>query len=333
MTLKRRLAAALAAAAMLVWGRVATAAAEEVDMYSNPGGHANNGRLWQTDCEMYSSTVVRCETDIWASVVRYENGRFRTITGWHFNNLTYLPSYRGAWANNPLGVPSDSFTSNGRTWRTECDTAATGSGACRSYIWTNYAAYEGGAYRNKTGWVFNNLVRFAHDQIQPVKTVPPHVLDQVRLDFSGLGPLKAGVSHADLARLGYLTATGHECDAYRETTELRSRGIAVTFGRSDVLVQSRNIFTVDGARPGLSIGSIRGIYGSRFKVEAKENYGRTQYFGSVREGDRELIFRVRGVPDGYGGFEYAPTRTLVDTDVVYEISAGEYTDDVSWGGC
>jgi hypothetical protein len=39
------------------------------------------------------------------------------------------------------------------------------------------------------------------------------------------------------------------------------------------------------------------------------------------------------VPDGYGGFEYAPTRTLVDTDVVYEISAGEYTDDVSWGGC
>ena len=312
---------------------MATAAADEVDMYTNPGGHANNNRLWNTDCSKYSSTVIRCKTDIWASIVQYRNGSFQTVTGWHFNNLTYLPSLRGAWAKNPLGVPSDSFTSEGRRWRTECDTAATGRGACRSYIWTHYAANEGGRYVNKSGWVFNNLVRFAQSTIKPVTSIPAHVLDQVRIDHGGLGPLKDGVSQVDLVRLGYLTETGYECDAVRETDALTRRGISVTFGPSDVQVSSMNITTVDGARVGMTVGQVKKIYGSKFKIEAKENFGRTNYFGSVRAGDRELIFRVRGEADGAGGYAYAPSRQLVDADVVHEITAGDYTDDISWGGC
>ena len=77
----------------------------------------------------------------------------RTAGGWAFNNLTYLPSPRSLWANNPLGGygkvgNKSNWTSGGRQWRVECDTAATGRGGCRSYI--------------KIGnqWVFNNIVRF-----------------------------------------------------------------------------------------------------------------------------------------------------------------------------
>ena len=86
-------------------------------------------------------------------------------TGWTFNNLTYLPLMtREQWKGNPL-AESGTWTSNGRQWRTECDTAATGRGGCRSYIRAEYVAASKQAdgsytYRKVTGWVFNNQVRF-----------------------------------------------------------------------------------------------------------------------------------------------------------------------------
>ena len=329
MRLAKRLGTMIAAAALLAGGATVGAQAQEVDMYTNPGGHTNDGRLWQTDCANYSSTVVRCTTKIWATVIRYQNGAFRQITDWHFNNLTYLPSPRESWKGNPLGNKSDSFMSAGREWRTECDTPKTGRGACRSYVRTDYVARETGKYVNKNGFVFNNLVLFAQGSVKHVKSVPPHVLDQVRLDFTGLGPLKPSVSDDDLVRLGYLEPTGDVCDAMRETKALTSRGINVTFGAGDVHLTSPRILTADGARVGMTMGQVKAIYGSRFKVEAKENFGEVNYFGSVREGDRELVFRVLGGADGHGGFNYAPgggrwsTRTSS-----FEITSGAYTDDI-----
>lgn len=109
-------------------------------VYDEEGYLEVNGRYWHTTCESYSQTE-RCRTEI------------RTAGGWAFNNLTYLPSPRSLWANNPLGGygkvgNKSNWTSGGRQWRVECDTAATGRGGCRSYI--------------KIGnqWVFNNIVRF-----------------------------------------------------------------------------------------------------------------------------------------------------------------------------
>ena len=86
--------------------------------------------------------------------------------GWVFNNLTYLPYMtRAQWGENNL-VNSGHFNSGGRKWRTECDTAATGRGACRSYIWLPhvieaYPADGATAYRVTSKWVFNNLFLFA----------------------------------------------------------------------------------------------------------------------------------------------------------------------------
>lgn len=138
------------------------------DVYSNPGIHYVNGRQWWTTCEPYSATQ-RCTTKIWATQVTQSGGRFVTKTGWFFNNLTYLSSPRSLWARNPLaayGVPGGTanWTTGGRQWRTECDTAVTGRGGCRSYIRASVIeSYRSGGrtnYRWVVKWVFNNMIRF-----------------------------------------------------------------------------------------------------------------------------------------------------------------------------
>ncbi|GAA4901847.1 hypothetical protein GCM10025789_20550 [Tessaracoccus lubricantis] len=134
--------------------------------YTLPGTHTINGREWKTVCEPYSRTE-RCRTDIRATTVAMDNGRFVRRDGWAFNNLTYLPYMtRASWGSNPLAVHNmNGFSSGGRQWRTECDTAQTGRGACRSYTMTTvYAATaaSGGGYTfsQSNQWVFNNIVMF-----------------------------------------------------------------------------------------------------------------------------------------------------------------------------
>ncbi|TRY20108.1 hypothetical protein FOJ82_04380 [Tessaracoccus rhinocerotis] len=135
-----------------------------LDVYSTPGFHNVNGRRWYTTCEPYSQTI-RCTTQIWATQVTGENGTFANRSGWYFNNLTYLPYMsRTQWAANPLGR-AGAFTSDGRQWRTECDTAATGRGGCRSFVMADVvhatkAADGTWQFRQRHEWVFNNIVRF-----------------------------------------------------------------------------------------------------------------------------------------------------------------------------
>ncbi|RMB60036.1 glycoside hydrolase family 3 N-terminal domain-containing protein [Tessaracoccus antarcticus] len=128
--------------------------------YEVPGFHQINGRWWFTQCEPYSQTT-RCRTEIWSSTVRYVAGAYVVDTGWHFNNLTYLPYMtRQKWGSNPLANTGE-WTSGGRRWRTECDTAATGRGGCRSYIWMSVVVPDGGGgHRMKDQFVVNNIVRF-----------------------------------------------------------------------------------------------------------------------------------------------------------------------------
>lgn len=86
--------------------------------------------------------------------------------GWVFNNLTYLPYMKRAqWATNPLGYTGSWIGADGRNWRTECDTAATGRSGCRSYVKaTIYRATPkpggGYAYSQSEEWMFNNIVMF-----------------------------------------------------------------------------------------------------------------------------------------------------------------------------
>lgn len=133
--------------------------------YTLPGYHDLNGRRWFTECEAYSQTQ-RCRTSIWATTVQRSGDSFVVKQDWAFNNLTYLPYMkREQWAGNPLGVTGSWTASDGRKWRTECDTPATGRDGCRSYV--NATVYKatskaGGGYTfsQENQWVFNNLVLF-----------------------------------------------------------------------------------------------------------------------------------------------------------------------------
>lgn len=155
----------LVAAAMLPLTTLSPAQAE-VDVYTTEGIHQVNDRTWRTECETYSQTE-RCRTEIMATVVAQVDGKFVQTTGWAFNNLTYLPKMtRAQWAQNPLGYPGAWTAEDGRKWRTECDTAATGRGGCRSYIWTDLVrstqATDGSwTHTRDQDWVFNNMVRFS----------------------------------------------------------------------------------------------------------------------------------------------------------------------------
>jgi len=155
----------------------------DVDIYTSPGYHSVNGREWRTTCEPYSQTK-RCRTEIKATQVSQQGGRFVQNTGWVFNNLTYAASPRTLWKSNALGgngavgakvawsAPDE------RKWRTECDTAVTGRGGCRSYIEASiietYSTSKGAtAYRWKTTWIFNNMVRFGAIAAPGPAPVPP----------------------------------------------------------------------------------------------------------------------------------------------------------------
>lgn len=111
----------------------------DVDIYITPGYQVVNGREWFTACEAYSRTY-RCRTEIKATQVSQVGGRFVSKTDWVFNNLTYAASPRSLWKSNPLAASGEirgrvAWTAtDGRKWRTECDTAATGRGGCRSYV-------------------------------------------------------------------------------------------------------------------------------------------------------------------------------------------------------
>ncbi len=177
---RRRCVRALAAAvgiALLLTGVVTAPQAAAVDVYTTPGTHQVNGRTWRTTCSDYSTTVKRCRTEIIATTISASGNTFRSVKGWTFNNLTYLPSPRGPWNGNPLATPGD-HSIDGRLWRTECDTAVTGRNGCRSYIQASVVdviARNPVRHGWKTKWVFNNMVRFSTGTVpsQPTPPKPP----------------------------------------------------------------------------------------------------------------------------------------------------------------
>lgn len=179
-----RLCSLLLAAVLAVALPLSPSKAEAaVDVYVTPGNHVVNGRQWSTTCEPYSQTK-RCTTKIWATQVSYERGRFVQKNGWVFNNLTYAASPRTMWKDNPIaaggyiGGATTWTTSDGRNWRTECDTAVTGNGGCRSYIQADvietYTTGSGSrGYRWTKNWLLNNMVRFTPGPGVSLPTAPP----------------------------------------------------------------------------------------------------------------------------------------------------------------
>ncbi len=330
----RKLLAVSAAAIIAVASGVPVAQADSTpSVYDTPGGQISGDRLWRTSCEKYSTNVVRCKAEIWGTQVTYVKGRYVQTTGWTFNNLSYLPSPRSTWVGNNLGQSNSRWNSGGRTWKTECDTAITGRGGCRSYVWTKKVVAvksgSGYSYQNREQWVFNNLVLFSSSAVPAVKKVPAHILDQSRLSQTGLGPLQLGTSLKSLKILGYLDYPSECGNAYNETEVLRSRGINTDKPNgnlvTDVITYTKGVKTVDGAQVGMTYAQVKAIYGNRMVKETKNDIpGGDLAAGTavVRSGGNELVFMF----DREGGLAQ-------DTDKVRWIVARGYSKDLYYDGC
>ncbi|MCC2594341.1 L,D-transpeptidase [Tessaracoccus sp. OS52] len=141
-------------------------------VYTQPGDHLVNDRYWHTECAMYSSKIVRCTTDIWATKVVTYAGKYYTHNGWVFNNMTYLPAPKSVWGTNPLANTGIWTASDGRQWKTECNTAATGTNGCRSYAMAKVVDSAGGRFVASNKFVLNNIVMFSTSKIAHQKTIP-----------------------------------------------------------------------------------------------------------------------------------------------------------------
>ncbi len=130
-----------------------------MEVYTIAGERTVNGRKWRTTCENYSATA-RCHTEIFATTIKKTPIGYTSVNDWVFNSLTYRWSDRALWKNNPLGETGGWTSPEGRKWRTECDTPATGRGACRSYIWSTQISLRAGKYVQENVWRFNNQVLF-----------------------------------------------------------------------------------------------------------------------------------------------------------------------------
>lgn len=173
----RRVLVCLAAVAAAFAGSLVTAQADVTvtspqQIYSTPGVHLVNDRYWRTSCEMYSSNVVRCTTEIFGTRVFQRNGAWYKQNDWVFNNLGYLASPRGSWAGNPLAAAGAWTAADGRAWRTECDTPNTGRGACRNYAQATIASLKDGRVVQNKVEVFNSIVLFSTSQIPAVQAIP-----------------------------------------------------------------------------------------------------------------------------------------------------------------
>lgn len=180
------LAAVFALALAMVPG---TAQANGSHVYSQPGQHHVNDRYWQTECDMYSTNVVRCQTEIWATKVISHGGRYYNHNGFVFNNMTYLPSPRAAWDGNPLaGYDPASGTmkrgemvewtgEDGRRWATECDTATTGRGGCRAYNIATRVQQINGSFVKTNDWVLNNILQFSSAAAPHITQIPARSAD------------------------------------------------------------------------------------------------------------------------------------------------------------
>ncbi|MGO1385242.1 MAG: transglycosylase family protein [Arachnia sp.] len=173
--LKRSLHIMLAVLMGAVFGLVSTSSASAVEptVYNQPGVHLENGRYWKTSCDKYSSSVVRCRTEIWATKKVAANGTYYNHNGWVFNNLTYLPSDRASWATNPLGKKVAWTANDGRKWKTDCDSTATGRNGCRSYAQAKVVVASGGKFVAKDQWVLNNIVEFSTSTVPAQTTILP----------------------------------------------------------------------------------------------------------------------------------------------------------------
>lgn len=253
-----RLLLVLALAPLLALGVLPRQAAADTGwVYTTPGEHTVDGRQWRTWCEEYTSTIIRCESEIWATqILEHPGSRFQVVNGWAFNNLTYLPIPESAWGDNPLANTGE-FTSDGRQWRTSCKDEWTGANGCRSFIRATVVAAVDGRYVRQDKWIFNNVVQFGTTTSAPDITTPRSctvTVEGIRVDLTASRKTATAVRSSGNRAVVTMVerVPGTSCTVrtvFRDTTgRIGARGTApAAERRQDTLTTPTGDFTVTDA--------------------------------------------------------------------------------------
>lgn len=301
-----------------------------VTVYNTPGVQFIGGRAWRTGCAMYSSSVVRCRTEIWASQVVATGSGYRKVNRWAFNNLTYLPAPRAVWAGNNLARNATWTAPDGRRWRTECDTPATGGGACRSYATASVIVARGRGFVVRTQWVFNNQVLFSTPTVPPVTTVPKSVLQRAVLTPTGFGPLQLGTKLSVMN--GAYLAPGNLCSAHRASAEVRAFGVDLmdyldgTIGNVWTDSAATPIGTSAGVssfRVGMTLAQLQAAFPGKVQLVLRNSEGGTFQGASLREGGVELLF--------YKSWDQGDPMVMLPGDTIVTVRAREALADHFYG--
>lgn len=321
MKLFPKIVAALAAAGLILTGQV-DASAQTRTVYDTPGVQRVNDRDWNTTCERYSSTVIRCASKMWVRTVTglTPEGNLDARYQWVHNNITYLASPETNWKNNPLGRSGEWTDADGRRWKTECHTPATGKGACRTYVWVkrdNWVSTAQGIRNNVlTGWVFNNMVQFSSTAVPHVKTIPSHALDGARLTMDGLGALSIDTSLSALEDAGYIHPADNDAtNAYTDRL-LTDRGVHLMGAQDkidEITLTTNQVSTEKGAKVGMTIGQVKALYPAAQAVQLENYWGVSPtirpWVLTVKQEDRMLAFVVESTNE----------KALTDASVVRKI--------------
>jgi hypothetical protein len=147
------------------------------------------------------------------------------------------------------------------------------------------------------------------------------------MSSDGLGPLVLGTPYSAILGQGLVVATPTgECRPWDVSPALAADGVSVDFSGStftdrliQVSVHTSKYATVSGARVGMTLHQIQGIYGTRLVIETKEGDGGPFEAAVVRAGGREVAFLF---PWDIGAIDTAPVQTIVSRDWSTEMHGG-----------
>lgn len=169
----------------------------------------------------------------------------------------------------------------------------------------------------------------AQAQTTDPETAPPHISDDSVLGWDSLGPATLGDDADTLVDLGVVAQGTGTCspwgasDAVPDGIEL-DRYDAEDDLTEIALTRPATNATVDGARPGMTVAEVREVYGDDFQVVTKRTSAGESVMGSVRQGDKELLFT--NAQQWHQYTDTLPDDAVVDSIILREYSPERFAD-------